>query len=266
MIPPSITLLGTGYTGHALLQLLESQGSTVSHTRRPASLTGPVTPRTLPFDIADPSTWSRVPVSGATVWVFPAEPVDLVRRFLKETGSRLGRIVAVGTTSSYRQSEEDALVSEDSGLDETQPRVRGELLLMEQGGVILRSAGIYGPALGALGTRHPLDWLRSGRIASREGYLNLIHVLDLARTIVAVLDSELAAEHLIVSDGTPRRWREIELWARAQGYLGEVRYPGGASRRPSRRLSNQKLLRLLAPELRHTDLYAELAALEGGRR
>jgi hypothetical protein len=146
MIPPSITLLGTGYTGHALLQLLESQGSTVSHTRRPASLTGPVTPRTLPFDIADPSTWSRVPVSGATVWVFPAEPVDLVRRFLKETGSRLGRIVAVGTTSSYRQSEEDALVSEDSGLDETQPRVRGELLLMEQGGVILRSAGIYGPA------------------------------------------------------------------------------------------------------------------------
>ena len=265
MIPPSVTLLGTGYTGEALVPLLEARSVTVATTRRPGSLTDPPSHRTIPFDLSDFSTWANLPRSNAVVWIFPAEPADLIRHFVTEQGGRLGRMVALGTTSSYRAGEQDALVSEDSDLDEHQPRVQGEQILMEHGAVILRSAGIYGPSLGLLKARHPLDWLRAGRIASGESYVNLIHVDDLARSIVAALQEQVTGDHFIVSDGTPRRWREIEAWAGARGLLGEVRYRGGSPPRLSRRLSNEKLLRVLRPELRHTELYEELLTLERGR-
>ena len=136
---------------------------------------------------------------------------------------------------------------------------------MAHGAVILRSAGIYGPRLGELNARNPLDWLRAGMIASPESYLNLIHVRDLARTIITALESEVSGDHFIVSDGTPRRWKEIEAWAAERGFVHAIRYTGFSPRGPSRRLSNRKLLFGLAPELQNTDLYAELAVLENPR-
>ena len=146
-----------------------------------------------------------------------------------------------------------------------QGRVQGEEVLMEEGAVVLRSAGIYGPPLGQLNARNPLDWLRAGMIASPESYLNLIHVKDLARTIVTALESEVSGDHFIVSDGTPRRWKEIEAWAVERGFVQAIRYSGLPPRGPSRRLSNHKLLFGLAPKLQNTDLYAELAVLENPR-
>jgi len=264
MVPSSVTLLGTGYTGTALSELLVSAGSSVTSTYRPGSLRPAAVKASVAFDLADPSTWSSIPASDATVWVFPAEPPERVRIFLSQVADRLGRIVAIGSSSSYLQAGPDELVSESNAPDLRQPRVQGENILMAAHALVLRSAGIYGPALGPHRARNPLDWLRSGRIASPERFVNLIHVQDLAQCILSALVSSDTAEDFIVSDGTPRRWKEIEGWARGQGFIQDVHYAVETPGRPSRRLSNEKLLRRLAPVLNHRSLFDELVLLEGG--
>lgn len=266
MNPRSVTLLGTGYTGAALLPLLASRKIRVSSTRRTTPADGNSQERRLLFRLEDPSTWTSLPASDATVWILPAQPVDLVRRLVTERGERLGRCVVIGSTSAYVEGEDRGTVNEFADLDEHQERVRGENFLMERGAIVLRSAGIYGPALGEHRQRNPLDWLRAGRIASADDIVNLVHVADLARSIMAALDSAIAGDHFIVSDGRPRRWGEIAEWAREQGFVEVLHYGGGERRRRSRRLSNRKLLERLAPELHHTDLFAELRRLERGQQ
>ena len=262
MNPRSVLLLGTGYTGEALLPLLQSRN--ITSTRRTTPAAGSSGHHRLAFRLEDPSSWTDLPASDATVWIVPAQPVELVRRFVRDAGAKLGRCVVIGSTSAYLGGKDRGSVTEQADLDENQERVLGEKFLMERGAIVLRSAGIYGPALGELPARNPLDWLRAGRIASADDVVNLVHVADLAQSILAALDSTVTGDHFIVSDGRPRRWGEIARWAREQGFVPHVHFPGGERRRPSRRLSNGKLLEVLAPELKHTDLYAELRRLERG--
>lgn len=72
-------------------------------------------------------------------------------------------------------------------------------------GVALRFAGLYGP-----GRLPRLDDLRAGRpiAADPESWLNLIHVDDAARIVLAVADSPAPAPLYVVSDGHPIRRRE----------------------------------------------------------
>lgn len=163
----------------------------------------------------------------------------------------------MGTTSSYLQQGEGDIVSEVAPLDLESPRVKGEALLQKAGALVLRSAGIYGPG------RNPLDWLRSGRISSGAGFVNLVHADDLAAAIATGLESSIRSEDFIITDGTPMQWGTIAAWAVKMKYLTDVPWSGSAGRL-SRRLSNAKMVSLLNPSLTHTDLFGELEHLEGG--
>ena len=99
-------------------------------------------------------------------------------------------------------------------------------------------------------------------IASADSWVNLVHVSDLAAAILEALNRELRGEQLIVSDGTPRRWGDIGEWAVRNGLLTEFRFSGGG-KRLSKRVSNAGLNSRLGPALTHTDLFRELAQLEG---
>jgi nucleoside-diphosphate-sugar epimerase len=259
-----ITLLGGGYTGQVLARQLSSRDVRVRVTRRSESLRFSPVISSLRFDLSRPETWENLPSSSAFVWLFPAEPLKSVEEFLPRLLPLSTRIVVIGTTSSYKQREEHELLGEDAPLDMERERVRGEELLRSRGAIVLRSAGIYGPPVEGLPGRNPLDWLRSGRIPDASKFLNLIHVEDLAATICRALDSPLEGEQFIVSDGTPRRWSQIYVWAKERGYVGEVEFKGQGAKQ-SRRLTNRKLLSLLRPELERTDLYEELRQLEEAR-
>jgi nucleoside-diphosphate-sugar epimerase len=258
---PSVLILGAGYTGQALIPLLEQSGYHPVATRRGS---GSLRSRdegtqTLRFDLSREESWDGIPECWGCAWLFPADPPDAADTFGGLLLSRTDRLVVIGTTSSYHQTREDELLTEEARLDRTLSRVEGEERLRARGANILRSAGIYGSG------RNPLDWLRRGMIPAGEKYLNLVHVLDLASTIITALESNVRGRQYIVTDGTPRQWKEIAAWAMSRGYIQNIRYGGGVQQ-SSRRLSNKRLLDELKPHLLHTDLFAEMEDIEEASR
>ena len=122
--------------------------------------------------------------------------------------------------------------------------------------IILRLAGIYGP------DRLPrLNELRNGQpiSASPDAYVNLIHVDDGVTVVCHTMDVARTPCLYNVTDGSPIARRE---------YLGELASLIGApvprfeanttgqferSRGGDKKISNQKLMRELAPKLAYTD-------------
>lgn len=253
----SVLLLGTGYTGAFTAAALRRDGYPVTSTSRQ-----PRSRDAVRFSLDDPTTWDALPPATACVWLFPAEPLRPVAEFVRRFHSRYPTMVVIGSTSSYVAEGKETRVDETTPLDSGLERVKGEEAMREQGALVLRSAGIYGPGVRTLPPRNPLDWLRRGLIRDGGRFVNLIHVEDLAAAIVAALRSSLRGEDFIVSDGHPRRWKEILSWANKQGYLNREELPdrGGEG---SKRLETGKLHRLLSPTLTHRDLWKELEFLEG---
>jgi nucleoside-diphosphate-sugar epimerase len=258
-----VTILGAGYTGQALIRQLLDRGYDVRASRRSPAPHGAF-PGSVPhflFDLLREETWHHVPDSWGCVWLFPAEPPAAVQKFLPVLLALSKRIIAIGTTSSYSQQVEDELLTESAPIALDRPRVQGEELLRENGAVILRSAGIYGPSFEGYSSRNPLDWIRRGRMRSLNGYLNLIHVEDLASVIVHALESTVRGDHFIVSDGTPMQWSAMYSWAVDMGFVGRGEFDE-SRREGSRRLSNAKLLAILQPNLNHIHLFPEIQLLE----
>ena len=86
-------------------------------------------------------------------------------------------------------------------------RVLGEQYIIEKGGVLLCSAGIYGPG------RDPRNWLRSGRIKNSNRLVNLIHIDDLTQFVWHSLNYGEAGKIYIAADGAPQRWADLaQAW------------------------------------------------------
>jgi nucleoside-diphosphate-sugar epimerase len=146
--------------------------------------------------------------------------VDGLGNVLKQITSRFGRLIAISSTSVYGQSEAE-------WVDETSPtqpaRLNGIVCLEAERLVwkysphqephsstttnILRLAGIYGP--GRLLRR--LDEVKSGKpIADNpDAWLNLIHVDDAVRAILACEKRSQPGETYLVCDDKPVTRREF---------------------------------------------------------
>jgi nucleoside-diphosphate-sugar epimerase len=136
---------------------------------------------------------------------------------------------------------------------------------------ILRLAGIYGPG------RIPyLDQLRAGEPLSvpTAGWLNLIHVDDAARIVVATdawlksRDADDGPHVFCVSDGSPVRradyYAEVArlIAAPAPTFCAPPKDSPAAARASSdRRVSNEKLMRTLGLELQFPSYREGLAAI-----
>jgi nucleoside-diphosphate-sugar epimerase len=131
---------------------------------------------------------------------------------------------------------------------------------------ILRLAGIYGP--GRIPRREQI-LSREGLAVPTEGYLNLIHVEDAVRVILAAERSEIAAGNLyVVADGHPVP--RIEYYAELARCFGApppvltTPPPDDPARQRSacsKRLRNTKMLRELAVELAYPSYREGLAAI-----
>jgi len=252
-----VVILGYGYTGNVLARLIRQSGDVVVATTRnqPPFPAGAGAVPLIQFDLNRPESWQNLPTCDGIVWTFPAAPLAQVRSLWSKVSPLTRSLVVIGTTSSYMATREGAETDEQAPLDRSNPRVEGEEFLRAEGSTVLRSAGIYGQG------RNPLDWLRRGSLPGPEKIVNLVHVEDLAISILAALEGRGRGEDFIVSDGSPKPWGEIARWAVARGYVPDVRW-SGVPAAASRRLSNRKLLTTLSPELRHTDLFQELDTLE----
>jgi len=261
-----LVILGSGYTARFLWPLIAEQSPRVFATSRSPEQHLPYVPteQRLRFDLSQPDTWTHIPQEADLLWCFPAMPLESVRRFAATlTPSSTRRLVVLGSTSAYdlgaSQKYPPAWLDETAPIDLTRPRVQGEeFLRANNGAIILRVAGIYGPG------RNPLDWIRSGRVTPSRKYVNLIHVEDLAAICLAALERGTPGEAYNVSDGTPRTWDDICNAMTCHGAQRSARET--AEEETGKRIVSTKLLRGVGLQLAHADLYSSLHELESPER
>lgn len=252
---PPLVILGTGYTGHVVVELARQRGRDVYATSRtPEQHLADVPPsKRLRFDLLDSSTWSAIPNDADLLWCFPAVPTEQAVAFAKTIAAKTRRLVVLGSTSAYRSS--GTVIDESAPVNRSLPRVESEEVLRETcGAIILRLAGIYGPG------RHPLNWIRQGRIGYTGRYMNLIHVEDIARICLDLLARGKPGEVYLGSDGIPRRWRDI--CDQANHVWGIPLPPASPAKDPGKRISNKKVQATLGYQFKHPDLFEALAAIE----
>ena len=257
-----IIILGAGYTGRYLAGTLTTTSRPFFATSREPdkNLFHVPADRRMKFDLEQPSTWPNIPAGANLVWCFPATPLTTVQRWAETQHSRLNRLVVLGSTSAYEESDHSTeypppWIDESAPINLTKSRVQGEEFLRKDcGAIVLRVAGIYGPG------RNPLDWIRQGRVGPSRKYVNLIHVEDLAAICLLAMNKGKPGEAYNVSDGQPHTWNEI--CATAQQRWGVTAAAAHENPSPGKRISNAKLRAGLGYTLKYQDLYEALALIE----
>jgi nucleoside-diphosphate-sugar epimerase len=130
--------------------------------------------------------------------------------------------------------------------------------------VVLRMAGLYGPDrlpyLQTLVEGRPLD-------APAQGYLNLIHVDDAARAVLAADQRAQIPRVYLVSDGRPAEraafYSELArlLAAPPPSFNASPNTPAAHRAAANKRISNARLLAELAPEFAYPSYREGLAAI-----
>ena len=257
-----VVILGSGYTGRSIWNLATQQSLPVlASSRRPELHLAYVEPRSrLRFDLADSATWPVLPPDVDLIWTFPAAPLEQVQAFAGQYCGPSHKLVVLGSTSAYDEDgghEEGVApwIDETSPINTDLPRVQGEEYLRRYyGATVLRVAGIYGPG------RNPLEWIKQGRIGPTDKFVNLVHVEDLARLCLLVLEGHHAGETYNVSDGQPRRWADICAEVSRRWGVVSPRSPRNAG--PGKRILNQKVQAQFGHELTPLNLYDALAKIE----
>lgn len=188
--------------------------------------------------------------------------VDGLENVLKQIASRFGRLIAISSTSVYGQSAAE-WVDESSP---TQPvPLNGKICLEAERMVwkysthretrcssttnVLRLAGIYGP--GRLLRR--LDEVKSGKpiAGNPDAWLNLIHVDDAVRAILACEKQGPPGETYLVCDDKPITRREYYQALAELVFAEAPKFTrNDDSQSLNKRCSNRKLHEELKVELR----------------
>ena len=226
----SAVILGCGFTGRVLARMLLDQGVRVRGTTRSemdaeALARLRIEPRVL--DTALPETLDGIAVGMEAVFdmippvrVSPrGEPecfVDPTAHLIRACeGEAIRRFVYLGSTAIYGSVDAE-WVDEETPVRPSSPRSRARLEAeqavlrthRERGfpGVIIRAAGIYGPG------RTPAHRIRRGAYrvpGDGQGYVNRIHVEDLARVLIAAAERGRPGGTYLAADDFPERSRVI---------------------------------------------------------
>jgi nucleoside-diphosphate-sugar epimerase len=275
-------VVGCGYLGIRVAAFWQQRGDRVFVTTRRTDRAEELSGRGLQaicLDVTDPTDLPALPPVDTLLLAVAYDPaagqsresvcLDGLQRILDAVHTLRGSAIYISTTGVYGQ-DDGSWVDEDSVC---QPRREAgriylaaeKLLRAHRWGnrsVILRLAGIYGPG------RVPYrNLLRSGEPLPVEvdRYLNLIHVDDAARAVLAMERIE-PAELFLVSDGHPVQcgeyYREV---ARRMGTRIEFARPEATSARSERArtnkcVSNRKLLERLKLRLQYPSYREGLAS------
>ncbi len=198
-----------------------------------------------------------------------------MRIVLAALPSNVGRFIYISTTGVYGPASGE-WVDETTPPDPRREGGRASLVAeqalaahpMGARSIILRLAGIYGPG------RVPfIDKLRAGEPipAAARGYLNLIHVEDAARVVVAadcVEQSTIGPHVYCVSDGHPVARGDYYSEVARQINAPPPRFiepdpnsPRTARAESNRRIRNDRMLADLRVKLAYSDYRAGLAAI-----
>lgn len=286
----SVLIVGCGYLGRRVASILVGRGEPVFGTTRTAEKAGELAAlgvRPIVADALDPATLGALPAVHRVVYCVGydrnsgaakrAVYVDGARNILRNLPAGADRLVYVGSTSVYGQTEGE-WIDEDSP---TEPRTEAGRICLDAekaatdwgraagvGVVVLRCAGLYGP--GRLVRRALIE--RGEPIpGDPEKFLNLIHVDDAARAVVAALDAPAPGPLYLIGDDRPSPRREYyRIAAQSLGappprfFAPAPGSPEAARDLSSRRVRNHRMKAELGVRLTHPDAAAGVPAALGG--
>lgn len=277
-------IFGCGYLGSRVAQIWLSGGHEVhaltrSGNRAPFLRRHGINP--IIGNVAEPGTLTELPEADTVLYSVGFDPrggytrqqvqVEGIRSVLSALPSSVQRIIFISTTGVYAQRG-GVKINEDSATEPTtesgRAALEAELALrahpLGKRTVVLRLAGLYGP--GRIPRRAGL-MLGDPVAADPHSFLNLIHVDDAARIVLAAESHAKTPRTFLVSDGNPVRrgefYRELARLAGADPPKfvppaeGVVHSDRGAT---DKRVSNVRVLRELGVPMVHPSFREGLAA------
>lgn len=277
-------ILGCGYLGRRVAQVWRADGETVYAVTRTASRAAELEAagvRPILGEVTEARSLRQLPTATTVLYAIGYDRragmamrqvyVDGLRNALAALPESIDRILYISSTSVYGQS--------DGGwVDESSPcqpaRENGRICLEAETmlrrhrygsrAVILRLAGLYGP--GRIPRRHAL--LTGEPIAApRVGWLNLIHVDDAARIVLAA-ENVSPPQLYTVGDGHPPQRHEYYeelarlLQASPPKFIEPPPDSPAAMRAESnKRVSNRRMLAELQIALQYPSYREGLAAI-----
>ena len=272
-----ILIVGCGYVGSELLRILPTGWHADALTRSASRSTElrELGANPIVMDWLEPITdlqqydYILVAVPHREVNDFGSQThVRGLKNLLNSAGDHFRKIVYLSTTGVFGTTDSEQ-VTEDTPVSPSRVgptiAVQAENFLTGRLNTakltILRLAGIYGPGRIPLAAK-----IRAGEplAVPQSGFLNLVHVSDIARMIINVLQSELKLPYYLFSDGNPvRRLEFYEYLAHLCGvtepeFVEPTEGDARARRATSKRIDPSRIIQETGFEYRYPNYRAGL--------
>lgn len=287
-------IVGCGFLGLRVARLWREAGHRVAAVTRSAERAAALRDSGIDPIVADvmqPHSLAGLPQADVLLYAVGYDPrsshskrdvyVGGLDNVLRAGAARVERLVYVSSTSVYGQTDGER-VNEESPCEpasengrtclEAEAVVRRHFraeMINCRSAHVLRMSGLYGP--GRLIAR--VEALRAGApvTGNPDAWLNLIHVEDAARVVVACVERDVPGDTYLVSDDRPVTRREY--YGRLAALIGAPApsfcETASASTRTTglnKRCDNSRMRRELLPELIHPTIEQGLVdAISGAR-
>lgn len=221
-----ILILGAGWTATFLFPLLQSRKLTFAGTTRDGRTVAGS--KTFKWSYnpeedssnSEKSQFRELPAAKFVLITFPltgtGQSKQIVQGYEKAQGKRRGQIgfIQLGSTGIWQIPQKAIWVNRKSPYDTSNKRAIAEDELLKLGGSVLNLAGLHG------GERDPRNWVdrvaKTKEDVKGKKSVHLIHGVDVARAIVAVMNKFDAAqgERFMLTDGNVWDWWYLfSAWA-----------------------------------------------------
>ena len=274
---PSVLIAGCGYVGRAAARLFAEEGWEVIGWTRTEQWAGESAISLRTVDITDVEPVRRNVFAADVVVHCASSGADSYLHVYRDGLAHLAacfpntRIIFTSSTSVYPQRDGSPVTEESAAEPDSnngQILRQAERIVLDQNGIVLRVAGIYGPGRSFL-----LRSVMSGTAVISDRFVNQVHRDDVASAIFFLARSRAVDPPRIfnVVDDTPAPRSEILGWL--SGRLGLPLANSAFSPEPKRSRSNKRVsnakLRALGwaptyPSYREGFGRSVLPAIEGG--
>ncbi|KAK3071540.1 hypothetical protein LTR53_008446 [Teratosphaeriaceae sp. CCFEE 6253] len=222
-----LLILGAGWTSTFLIPLLQAKHLSFAATTRDGHDVANTKTLAWTFDPSEElptsqkNQFSPLPLAKHILVTFPlkdkGQSETLVRGYERAHGQKAQdvRFIQLGSTGIWQIPQKTLWVSRRSPYDTTNSRAIAEDELLGLGGCVLNLAGLWG------GARDPKTWV--GRVAKTKEdvkgkkSLHMVHGLDVARAIVAVMgqwEQAAAGQRWMLTDTFVYDWWSLMAgWA-----------------------------------------------------
>lgn len=277
----NIWIIGCGDIGKRVAKIHQEKTKGIVQNIESALVCKQLDIKTLQLNFDDKYTLDQKQFLNAKLYYFMPPPSNgledtRLRKFLLQVAAQPKRIILISTTGVYGDSKGE-WIDESTPVnpiaDRAHRRLSAEQILQQWAKqydkefMILRVPGIYAQ------DRLPLSRLEKKLPVVNEseaGFTNRIHADDLAMVCKAAMESQLTNEIINVTDGNPSTMTEYfncvadyaNLPRSPQISMQEAQESLSAGMlsylKESRRIRNDKMLKLLKVELKYPTLYSAL--------